>query len=240
MGLLVATASACYTLCPAAAVINNTTRGTMIMWVYFDSTISQGGVLFGKSTANNRFHFINQTGSSDIRCAYAGSVGVCAQNAPWTAIPAFVPNLPVCFVINYDFGTAAPRIYCGNVLTPLAEATSYTGGTNGSGSHDDSGQGLVCGTGGALGASGWTGKMLSYQWLNRVTNDLEELRTLQKRWNPRANGTILAYRMGRNGLGPVLDESGYNNHATTLNLLKAASDYPIQPPQRMAPACVVG
>lgn len=218
----------------ASATVNNLQQITVAMWVNITTTAPAAQRnFFGKGAAANRLvGFINATTISIQR----GSSGTAPTGTVTTTnLPAFVANQPVFLVFAGDFGVNAPRIYAGNLLTPATEATSYTSAVTGStAGHDDSADAFVFGNAGAGGTTNTLpGLIYTAQVLNRVPRDLAEIRVMQQRWTPRRGGSVLAWRLGANGAGRIIDESGTNNHGTILTAIPVSDMLPrfwLRPP----------
>lgn len=209
-----------YVLANASATTNNMSTATVAMWVNLTTvTVAAQRNFWGKSTGVNRF--VGFISPSQVTMNYAGtSTSACTVNL--AGMPYLVANIPIFLAWTVDFGTAAPKCFNGTLTNPAIEPT-YAGQTNGSGAHDDSGAGFTFANGSGGGTTNTLpGQIYSVQVFNKVLTQ-DEVRAAQYQWNPNARACVLAWRMGKNGAGPVWDESGNANHGAITGAIPTNS-----------------
>ena len=210
-----------------SASLNNLPAITITMWVKLTTAAPAAQRNFvGKGAGNNRVAaFINSTSVSFQR----GSSGTAPTGTALTSnLPALVANQPVFLAFVGDFGVTAPRLYAGSTLLPVSEASAYsTSATGSTAGHDDSADNLnVANSGVTSTTNTLPGVVYTVQVIPRAVG-LDELRALQGVWMPRYRGAALAWVMGVNGTGRVLDQSGANNHGTITGAIPVRETLPL-------------
>lgn len=210
-----------------SATLNNMPAVTIMMWVKLTTVAPAAQRNFiGKSSAANRLvTFINSTTVSFQR----GSSGASPTGtATTTNLPALRANAPAFLAFSGDFGVTAPRLYAGSLTEPATEALAYSVAAVGStAGHDDSAASFVVGNAGTPSTTNTLpGVVYSLQVVSEALS-IGEIRAAQYRWAPRSRGTVMAWRLGRNGTGLVLDESGFGNFGTTTAAIPVGETLPM-------------
>jgi hypothetical protein len=221
------------------ATLEDIEAGSCLAWGYLDNLPSGSA-----STLCTIFVKPQSTGSKTARVTGGDNLSflmtrnganlIISADLATEFATAFGADEWLCMALSWDVNGAAgdQKAYCGNLTTTLAEATSYTTQTAGSGTtYSDTGNDLAAWRGGADNTS-WDGRAgMLMIWDSVQTLD----HLISQQWRPYPSGQKLWSHYGFAGdTGTVLDLSGNGNTGTPTGTV-VADHIPIQPWTLAAP-----
>jgi hypothetical protein len=209
--------------CGAFAAISVPAAATWAAWFMPTAQADAAHRLIAKGTmqmsyanaSNNRVVFEAPRATTFIRAL--------AEAASFSVNWATHLGTPVFMAGTLDLASGLPKLYMGDLLTPASEPSAYVTQTLGSGAGTDTtGNNLTLGGIGSVPLKG------SYFWAYVATAvyDLGEIQRLQ--FNPHQNYRNCAgrWRLGANGTGLVLDDSGNGNKGTITGAVPTSDNLP--------------
>lgn len=203
---------------PSAASIDNLDPWTLMVW-HRATTITAGRSIVNKGigTSNNRRLDITVNASGGYRVSVDRSVGDLVYDSTTGNYVAGGPWAFVAATFNSSNAAGAiVNIYGSQNADPAANIIGSTG--DGSGTfNSDAGVAFTIGnttTGSPVAA--YQGN-IAYVALVGAELSLAEIRAWQFHYDAPIRGLLRKYRVGANGTGMVLDESGNGGHSTTVS-----------------------
>lgn len=204
--------------------------GTILMWLFPTNIASQNVTWISKcqsdscGTVNNFYN----SGITVVQFSITRATTNLFTRANLSALPTLAINTWAYMAVTYDPAGSAgnQQLWGGNLTTPVAEATSYTSQTAGTGAITDTTAGnLMIGGRPSINVA-MVGRIALVHIVNRRLS-LGELQAQQ--FAPHAvSGTVLFVHLGFNGTGTQADWSGGGNNCTVTGATQSA-DAPIAP-----------
>jgi hypothetical protein len=199
---------------------------TISMWAWTaPTTLSTTGRIFGKQAVAGGGGFINfrltaTSGALRLAVDYSGTDAT--SDSVGGVVVAGQPN----FIAATFDGTNAPKLYSGNMQTPVSEV-SYSVQTAPVGSRvtDASGP-VMIGNTTSGGTVSWSGTVWTAGWISGVLYDVKQLQALQEGTLPPKIATGGYWLLGQNGARVVIDQSGNGNNGTITGAVPVSDMLP--------------
>lgn len=215
---------------PASASVNNLHTGSAMLWLNVTTTAPAAQRNFwGKSTVGNRNVAFNN--ATQVSLQYGAGTGgsLLSMAVTTTNLAVYTADKWCCLFFCWSQGGSVPRVFCGDLVTPLTEAASYstqTAGSAGSPNHDDSGAALD-----VYNSSGGTTGSIPGLWgpvrfWNRYLTPAEALNE-QYRIVPLVC-PVVSILPGSHGTSSAIDISGYGNHGSIATATLSGTPGPLQ------------
>lgn len=228
MSLLITTAATDQVDCGNASDINDVAEGTKIFWCYWPASLVLDGRFFEKGDFG--VHGVSQFFTiDDARLMFEWSgTAYTVIRASFSAFPVYATGKWLYVALQWKNSgvDSDQKIFMGDLRTPIAEASSYTTQTVGSGHNSDAGVTLVLGNNVAHNRV-LKARMAHYSFWNYRLS-LGELK--QQQFMPRVRAGCLDFKhLGFNGLGSQADYTG-KGHAGTVTGCSVADHVPLPDP----------
>jgi hypothetical protein len=215
-----------------SATLENHTAASYLAWVYTTTDTNSRRIYQKGLFAGNGARALSiGAATPELSLQVNRATTILSAAANLSNFAAYALNSWVCFAGVHDTGGANgdQKLYCGNLLAPLAEPSAYSAQSVGSGApaSNAGSSAFIANTSNTNAA--FQGRIALVAVFNRVLS-LAELRDLQYRPRP-TRGCVGFWQLGRTGTSTQMDYSGNGNHGTVTGATFSHGP-PIRPVRR--------